>query len=178
LSIVLTLPYPPSLNAMYRTQIVHLCPTCLRCPKCGPKAPPANQRRAVPFKSGEYQDYERAIENALELAGGGAAWPRILKPTLVAVTANVYRPRALGDLDNTFKVLLDTLSGHAYDDDGQISELHAYRHDSPQRPRVELVISPLDAPQAQLDLGAPAAPRPRTGVPTPAVVKNRKPEGE
>lgn len=146
----LTLPYPPSLNAMYRTQIIHLCSTCLRCAKCGPKAPPANQRRAVPFKSGEYQDYEGALHNALELAAKGGAWPRILKPQLVAVTANVYRPRAIGDLDNTFKVMLDVLSGQTYEDDGQISELHAYRHDSPTRPRVELIISPIAGAQGSL----------------------------
>lgn len=186
----LTLPYPPSLNAMYRTQIIHLCPTCLRCTKCGPKAPPGDQRRAAPFKSSEYQSYESAIQNALELASKGGAWPRILKPSLVAVTANVYRPRAIGDLDNTFKVLLDTLSGQAYDDDGQISELHAYRHDSPQRPRVELIISEVAGPQGALDLGVAPSPEPRRREPPPtetldtrlnrlakpAVVSNRKPE--
>lgn len=129
----LTLPYPPSLNALYRTIIKG----------SGPQA------RAMPIKSAEYRAYELQIFNALEQRFGGAA-ERILKPRLVAVTANVYRPRAIGDLDNCFKSLLDVLSGKVYEDDGQIVELHAYRHDSKERPRVELIVSPVTETQGSL----------------------------
>jgi Holliday junction resolvase RusA-like endonuclease len=124
LSLDLVLPYPPSLNALYRTLIKGT----------------GKQARAMPVKSAEYRGYEQQIFSALERRFGGAG-PRIIAPRLVAVTANVYRPRAIGDLDNTFKALLDCLSGKVYEDDGQIVELHAYRHDSKERPRVELVVS-------------------------------------
>jgi Holliday junction resolvase RusA-like endonuclease len=60
------------------------------------------------------------------------------------VSLNLYRPRAAGDLDNYFKGLLDCLSGAAgYEDDSQIAELHAYRHESKERPRAELIITDL-----------------------------------
>lgn len=129
----LTLPYPPSLNSLYRTIIKGS----------------GKEARAMPIKSAEYRAYEMQIFNALEVRFAGPA-SRILQPRLVAVTANVYRPRAIGDLDNTFKALLDVLSGKVYADDSQIVELHAYRHDSKERPRVELVISELGTPQGSL----------------------------
>lgn len=139
-SVNLTVPYPPSLNALHRSQIIGMCGTCRKCPVC------AKTRRAAPFKSAEYQTYEQQIMSVLERNER----PRILKPDLVAVTASVYRPRAIGDLDNTFKALLDVLSGHVYEDDGQIAELHAYRHEGKERPRVELIISPIASSQGSL----------------------------
>lgn len=47
----------------------------------------------------------------------------------VVLTYHWWRGRKSGDLDNRGKVLLDALQGHAYTDDSQIVELHAYRHD-------------------------------------------------
>lgn len=136
MSINLTVPYPPSLNALYRTIIKGK----------------GEQMRAMPIKSAEYRSYELALWNALERTFGGAG-PRLARPRLVAVTANVYRPRAIGDLDNTFKALLDVLSGKIYEDDSQIVELHAYRHEGKEKPRVELVVSevlPPAGPQGSL----------------------------
>ena len=61
----------------------------------------------------------------------------------VAVTLPVYRKAKRGDLDNYNKVLLDSLSGIAYTDDSQVTELHAYRFDDKHNPRVEVEITPL-----------------------------------
>lgn len=61
----------------------------------------------------------------------------------VSVTLTVYRPRKAGDLDNTFKVLLDALNGLAWHDDSQIEELHGYRHDDKDAPRVEVEVKRL-----------------------------------
>lgn len=58
----------------------------------------------------------------------------------VVVTIHVYRARKTGDLDNFQKLLLDALNGIAYNDDKQIVELHAYRRDDKNDPRVEIVI--------------------------------------
>ena len=58
----------------------------------------------------------------------------------VAVYLRVYRARKSGDLDNSIKVLLDALCGVAYADDKQIVELHSWRHDDPENPRVEVEV--------------------------------------
>ena len=58
----------------------------------------------------------------------------------VAVTMHVYRERKAGDLDNRVKLTLDSLNGHAWGDDAQVVELHAYRRDDATNPRVEVEI--------------------------------------
>lgn len=59
----------------------------------------------------------------------------------VALTVRVYRPAKRGDLDNVFKAVLDALIGHAYEDDGQVTEIHAFRHDDRNAPRIEVEVS-------------------------------------
>jgi crossover junction endodeoxyribonuclease RusA len=59
----------------------------------------------------------------------------------VAVHVDAYRPRRVGDIDGTTKVLFDALTGLAWDDDGQIVELHIFRRDDKARPRVEVLIT-------------------------------------
>lgn len=63
----------------------------------------------------------------------------------VAVYLHVYRARKSGDLDNSIKVLLDALCGVAYADDKQIVELHGWRHDDPENPRVEVEVRRAEA---------------------------------
>jgi Holliday junction resolvase RusA-like endonuclease len=62
----------------------------------------------------------------------------------VRVTLHVYRPRRRGELDNIQKVLLDSLTGVVYRDDEQIAELHAYRHEDKQKPRVEVTVEAIE----------------------------------
>ncbi len=59
----------------------------------------------------------------------------------VAVHLHVYRERKVGDLDNRVKLTLDSLNGHAWGDDAQVVELHAYRHDDAANPRVEVTVT-------------------------------------
>lgn len=63
----------------------------------------------------------------------------------VAVTLRVYRPAKRGDLDNSIKVLLDALKGHAYLDDKQVKRIVAEQYDSKEWPRVEVQVAPLVA---------------------------------
>lgn len=56
------------------------------------------------------------------------------------LTAKFYRPRKSGDLDNRIKILFDALQGNCFNDDKQIAEIHAYRFDDKQNPRVEVEI--------------------------------------
>ncbi len=56
----------------------------------------------------------------------------------LALYVNVYRSAKRGDLDNYAKVLGDALNGVAYHDDSQVVELHMWRHDDKNNPRVEV----------------------------------------
>ena len=56
----------------------------------------------------------------------------------VALNLTVFRPRKSGDLDNYLKIMLDALQGYLYENDSQIVEIHAYRQDDKDNPRVEL----------------------------------------
>lgn len=58
----------------------------------------------------------------------------------VKVNVAVYRPRKSGDLDNSLKILLDSLKGTAYIDDDQVVEIHAMRGDDKNNPRVVLTV--------------------------------------
>jgi Holliday junction resolvase RusA-like endonuclease len=73
----------------------------------------------------------------------GVALERGCKPALgfVAVSLWVYRARRIGDLDNFLKAALDSLRGVAFEDDSQVIEIHAYRHDDKNNPRVEVEVS-------------------------------------
>ena len=59
------------------------------------------------------------------------------------VCVHLYRPRKIGDADNTLKCLLDSANGIAWQDDEQIVELHVFRKDDRKNPRVELWIEVL-----------------------------------
>lgn len=59
----------------------------------------------------------------------------------VSMVMKFYRARKSGDLDNKIKVTLDALQGVIYADDSQVVELHAYRYDDKDNPRVEIVVT-------------------------------------
>lgn len=58
----------------------------------------------------------------------------------VKVTMRFYRPRKRGDVDNSIKLCLDALTGYAYEDDEQVVEIHAYRYEDKDNPRVEIEV--------------------------------------
>lgn len=109
----LVLPYPPSANRYWKTW------------------------RGRTVKSAEARAYALAVGM---LCRAARAKP-LAGPVVVSI--GVYRPRRAGDLDNRIKVTLDSLRGHAFEDDEQVVELHAYRHDDKARPRVEVEVSPV-----------------------------------
>jgi crossover junction endodeoxyribonuclease RusA len=61
----------------------------------------------------------------------------------ISVSLRVYRQQRRGDLDNRIKVILDSLQGIAYEDDNQVVELHAYRYDDKENPRVVVQVEAL-----------------------------------
>lgn len=58
----------------------------------------------------------------------------------VAVNFSVYRPRMKGDLDNYNKIMFDALQGLVYENDNQIVEIHSFREDDKENPRVIIYI--------------------------------------
>jgi crossover junction endodeoxyribonuclease RusA len=109
----ITLDYPPSLNQMYRV---------------------VNGRFLISAVGRGYKKIVEAvcIANRLKPLDGE-----------LKVEINAYRPRKSGDLDNLFKVMLDSLKGSAFHDDKQIVEIHAKRFDDKDNPRVEITVQEL-----------------------------------
>jgi Holliday junction resolvase RusA-like endonuclease len=109
IQVALTLPYPPALNRLWRNY----------------------RGRVVLSEEGRtYKStvgYDARSQGAFQLTGA------------VGVEVKVFRPRKARDLDANFKVLLDALNNVAWEDDSQIVEIHAYRFEDKQRPRIELV---------------------------------------
>lgn len=107
---MITLPYPPSVNRYWRMVSGHMT------------------------LSSEARQYKEQVGWLCNVAG--------MQPAdgPVSLRISVYRPQRRGDLDNTLKALLDALSGHAYVDDAQVVEIHAWRFDDGKDPRVEVCI--------------------------------------
>lgn len=99
-----TAPYPPSVNRIWR------------------------RAGHVTYKTREAKDYTDALQGAF-LQCYGAMPSRLLEGPL-KVTLSLYRPQKRGDIDNPTKGCLDSMNGFIYEDDSQIIELHAYRHDA------------------------------------------------
>ena len=51
-----------------------------------------------------------------------------------------FRSGKTCDLDNALKASLDSLTGVLWEDDRQIVELHAYKHQDKERPRIEVEV--------------------------------------
>lgn len=111
----LTLPFPPSLNRMYR--VVH--------------------GRFLTSKVG------REYKQTVGLTALAARVTPFQGP--IGITVRLYRPAKRGDADNFLKVALDSMQGHCYNNDSQIIELHVYRNDDAANPRMEVEICQIPA---------------------------------
>jgi Holliday junction resolvase RusA-like endonuclease len=111
--ITLVLPYPPTVNHMYRRARGHLALT--------PEA--------------------LAFRHAVRMIAMVQGVTPLVGP--VAVFLDVYRPRRRGDLDNILKATLDALNGIAYRDDEQVEQITAVRYDDKRAPRIEVSVVPL-----------------------------------
>jgi crossover junction endodeoxyribonuclease RusA len=118
--ITLTLPYPPGTNNIYRSLVLP-----------GKKMP-------IRVKTGQAKSYHTQVKQICTAER--------VRPFIGPVTVNidVYRPRRVGDLDGTFKIVFDSLKGWAFEDDKQIEEIYAKRHDDKLHPRVEITIQELN----------------------------------
>ncbi len=58
----------------------------------------------------------------------------------VVVNFTVFRPSKRGDLDNYTKIMFDAMNGLVWLDDIQVVEIHSYRADDKNNPRVEVLV--------------------------------------
>ena len=114
-AVTLTLPYPPSVNAMYRIARNRLILT----------------DAAKTYKIAAGWEAQRA--GIAPFTGS------------IALYVHLYRGHKRGDSDGPLKVLLDSLNGIAYNDDDQIIEIHVWRHDDKQNPQAEIEIREVTA---------------------------------
>lgn len=108
----LTLPYPPSVNNMY-----------------------GNRRNGGRILTQAGYRFKSDVAAIATISRSGYFEGE------VRVSANVYRARKSGDLDNRLKAVLDALTGVCWKDDDQVVEIHAYRYDDKSNPRVEVQIT-------------------------------------
>lgn len=136
---MIELPYPPSANSIWRNIVV------------------GGRARTVLSKEG--REYRARVH--AQLAGS------VPLEGPVAVMLRVYRPRRIGDIDNTAKATLDAVKGFLFVDDSQVVSLHMERYDDKKRPRVEVQVT-----RSFDTAAAKPTPNQRRGrVPTPNVVR-------
>lgn len=126
-SATLQLPYPPTLNTIWRATIVGC--------RCTPRA----QIRMLLSARG--RQYRRAAIQAHAEQGA----PRMPAGARLALTIHVHgRDRRIFDLSNIPKAVEDALT-HAglWEDDSLIDELHLYRHPPVPGGQIRLTVTPL-----------------------------------
>lgn len=106
----LIVPYPVSTNRMYRNF------------------------RGIMVLSKEGKRYKKFV-GQIALACG-------VRPISgrVDVRIDLYRPQQSGDLDNFFKVLLDSIKGISFVDDRQVKRIIADQHEDPANPRAVVAV--------------------------------------
>ena len=118
---ILTVPYPPPVNRMYRSVVI------------------GGHARVLLSK--EARQYKRLVSEAfLERVrrDGGCVYPIHAKPAEVVLNIALYRPRRVGDIDGALKGLLDALQGYLFENDSQVCVLHVWRGDDKVNPRAEV----------------------------------------
>lgn len=105
-----TLPYPPSANRYWR------------------------HNRGIIHRSTE----AKAFMTRAAIMARAAGAVKVVGD--VRIVLDVYRPAKRGDLDNSIKVLVDSLRGIAYEDDNQIVRIEANRFEDKKNPRVEVLV--------------------------------------
>lgn len=110
--------------------------------------PPSTNRYFRIWRNRAVRTHEAdAYRNKVLLHARNRGLPLFPLNSRLSVTLKWYRAIRAGDLDNRAKCCLDSLQGVLYVNDSQIIELHMYRYEDPERPRVEVEITRLDEPK-------------------------------
>lgn len=98
-----------------------------------------NKGRFLPTKSGVFRQVFATIAKA--------QFKRDLFTGALKISIHFYKPkkitsRVYGDIDNLEKAILDALNGVIWEDDGQIIEMHSFKHYG--TPKIEIDIEEAD----------------------------------
>jgi crossover junction endodeoxyribonuclease RusA len=107
----ITLPIPPSLNAIWK--------------KHGNRTYLTPEAKAFKLQAGWIA---RGLQHEM-LTGNVCVW------------VDIYRERKAGDLDNFFKLMFDSMQGILYKNDKQIVEIHARMFDDKSNPRAMMSVA-------------------------------------
>jgi crossover junction endodeoxyribonuclease RusA len=95
-------------------------------------------------KSGVYTpEKTKLFERALAWIAKKAMANNQVFKTPVRVQIEYWRSRAVGDIDNAAKSILDGLNGIVYTDDQLVSELFVVRHECAKKPKRAQIVKPL-----------------------------------
>lgn len=132
----LVLPLPPSWNRAFRAAAQPTKARHVRGPFRGERVWTARV-----YKSAEAEQYARAMGSHVRRAGLEEPFERHV---MLRVSGDIVMARAGCDLDDRFKVLLDSLQGHVFVNDEQVAEFGRVRRlvDS-SNPHVRLTFEPI-----------------------------------
>lgn len=131
-ALTLTMPLPPSWNAVFRAVAI---PT---------KTFKRGQRvwTARVHTTEAYETHRLLIDAQARREAWPTPWP---KEQMLRFSADVYMPRAGCDLDDRLKVLFDSLEGYVYENDTQVAEYgRVRRFVDGGNTRVEACFEPID----------------------------------
>lgn len=115
-------PNPPAVNNLYFDRIL-------------PPKYPRKHPYVMRVLTDEGRQYKEIVASILD-----GSIPIVSE---VEIEIHWYRPARRGDIDNIHKIVLDSMTGFIYKDDGQVARLLTERFDTqPDRPRVEVYIRP------------------------------------
>ena len=106
---------------------------------------PIPKARARVTKQGTHtpertRDYEKLVRDSAALA-----WRRPPLTGQIAITLCFYRASARRvDVDNLVKAIADSLQDIVFENDGQVSVLHAEKHIDHENPRVEITVEEMN----------------------------------
>lgn len=135
-TIHLTLPYPPSVNAVWRAVVV----------RCTPKSKAGLPYRAKVLLSSRGRQYRKQVLEHMNQQGR----PCIPGVPRLAVTFDVHPPdRRRRDVSNIPKAVEDALTqAGLWTDDSQIDELHIYRRSVQRGGLIHLTVTSLATPES------------------------------
>ena len=111
-----------------------------------PKGRPRVTRQGHAYTPDETRRYELHARTCALAARMKARWdPFTLGATYRVRLAVVLPNRRRIDLDNVSKACLDAMIGQAFQDDSQVAELHVYRSYDSESPRVDVVVTRIEA---------------------------------
>lgn len=125
MTIRIVLPEPPSANVMWRSVVIK------------------GQVRVL--LSAEGRQYKQDVR-ALWLKRSVLNRRTYPADAALSVTLIWNRARKAGDLDNRIKSALDALKGLVFVDDDQITQIHAFRAESPRDGSLEVTVTRLETP--------------------------------